>query len=184
PLAPGERWHRFDRWRSPGYGWRDGRLAITPYRHGMTILPYEGFIRRDHTFRPSAPTRELADSISKSARRGLPDMKPAPVAAAPVLADGDRRKFRRIAAPPADVDRRGVVTRNPNADSTSLLGGHRERRTISDNRAPALVDQQNGQADQDRHQEKEQRRQQQRQERQQQQQGGADSGGERHSQRI
>ena len=182
PLAPGERWHRFDRWHSPGYGWRDGRLAITPYRHGMTILPYGGFIRRDRAFKPSAPSRDLADSITKGARHGLPDIRPTPVASAPELADGDRRKFRRIAAPPADVDRRGVVTRNPNADSGSLLGGHRERRTISDNRVPAFEG--NDQAGQDRQREKAQRREQQREERKQQQQGGADSGGERHSQKI
>jgi hypothetical protein len=149
----------------------------------MTILPYEGFIRRDRALKPSAPSRDLADSITKGGRHGLPDIRPTPVASAPELADGDRRKFRRIATPPADVDRRGVVTRNPNADSGSLLGGHRERRAISDNRAPAFEG--NDQAGQERQREKAQRREQQRQERQQQQQqGGADSGGEPHSQKI
>jgi hypothetical protein len=150
----------------------------------MTILPYEGFIRRDRAFRPSAPTGELADSIRKGARHGLPEIRPTPVVAAPALAEGDSRKFRRIAAPPADIDRRGVVTRNPNSDS-SLLGGHRERRTIAEGRGPAFNGGQTDQAGQDRHQDKEQRRQQQREQRKQQQQAGStDSGGERHSQKI
>jgi hypothetical protein len=186
PLAPGERWHRPDYWRGRD-GWRgpnDGRLAIiSAQRHGMSILPYEGFIRRDRAFRPSAPTGELADSIRKGARHGLPEIRPTPVVAAPALAEGDGRKFRRIAAPPADIDRRGVVTRNPNSDS-SLLGGHRERRTIAEGRGPAFSGGQNDQAGQDRHQDKEQRRQQQRDQRKQQQQAGSDSGGERRSQKI
>ena len=81
--------------------------------------------------RPVAPTRELSDWINKGARSGLPEMRPSPVAAAPELADNDRRRSRRIAVPANEIIRRPVVTRNPKTDASAQLGAPRERRMIS-----------------------------------------------------
>lgn len=155
PLAPGERWRRHDNRRgddrahlpypSPREGWRrpgDGRLGIHPPqpRHGVTILPVEGFTRGDRSgVRPAAPGRELSDWINKGARAGLPEMKPSPVAVAPTLSDNDRRSSRRIAVPPNEIIRRPIVTRNPNADSSAGLGSPRERRLISPRNPGAIT---------------------------------------------
>lgn len=144
PLAPGERWRRHDRragddrarvrfprdWRSP----EDGRSRErTPaLHHGMTILPADGFARKNRSgVRPVAPTRELSDLISRDLRSGLPDINPSPVAAAPELADNDRRRSRRLAVPANEIIRRPVVTRNPKVDSSAGTGVARERRLIS-----------------------------------------------------
>ena len=144
PLAPGERWRRHDRrsgndrarvrfprddWRRPGDG-RSGKRS-TELHHGMTILPAEGFARSNRSVRPVAPTRELSDWISKDVRSGLPDIKPSPVAAAPELAENDRRRSRRIAVPANEIIRRPVVTRNPKVDSSAGSAVARERRVIS-----------------------------------------------------
>lgn len=156
PLAPGERWRRHDNRRgddhahlrlpSPRDGWRrpdDGRSGNRPpqLHHGVTILPADGFARGNRSgVRPVAPSRELSDWINKGARSGLPDMKPSPVAAAPELAENDRRRSRRIAVPVNEIIRRPVVTRNPKADSSAGTAAPRERRMISP-RNPAAVTQ-------------------------------------------
>ena len=98
----------------------------------MTILPAEGFSKGGRSgVRPVAPGRELSDWINKSARAGLPEMHASPVAAAPELAENDRRRSRRLAVPANEVIGRPVVTRNPNTDSSERLGVQRERRLIS-----------------------------------------------------
>ncbi|HSE35925.1 MAG TPA: DUF6600 domain-containing protein [Blastocatellia bacterium] len=144
PLAPGERWLRHDRRsgvdrarvRFPRKLPRldDGRSGTraSELHHGMTILPAEGFARKNRSgVRPAAPTRELSDLISKDVRSGLPDIKPSPVAAAPEFAENDRRRSRRIAVPANEVIRRPVVTRNPKVDAPSGTAVARERRVIS-----------------------------------------------------
>ncbi len=154
PLAPGERWRRHDNRRdndrahlrlpSP----RDG--GIRPgnsksdrppqLHHGVTILPADGFARGNRSgVRPVAPSRELSDWINKGARSGLPDMKPSPVAAAPELAENDRRRSHRIALPANEIIRRPVVTRNPKADASAQLGAPRERRVISPRNPEAVT---------------------------------------------
>ena len=155
PLSPGERWRRHDNRRgddrahlpypSPREGWRrpaDGRLGIHPPQPhaGVTILPAEGFNRRDRSgIRPAAPGRELSDWINKGARAGLPEMKASPVAFAPTLSDNDRRSSRRIAVPPNEIIRRPIVTRNPNAEAAGGLGSPRERRLISPRNPGAIT---------------------------------------------
>jgi hypothetical protein len=145
PLAPGERWRRPDHRRgddrarlpmpSPREGDQrpgPGRPGIFPQPHrGMTILPVEGFTRGDRSARPAAPARELSDWIKKGARAGLPDIKPTPVAFAPLLGENDRRSSRRIAVPPNEIIRRPVVTQTPGADAPAGPGAQRERRLIS-----------------------------------------------------
>jgi uncharacterized protein DUF6600/FecR-like protein len=147
PLAPGERWRRHDNRRgndrahsglpSPRDGGRrleDGRSGNRPPRlhHGVSILPADGFGRGNRSgVRPGAPTREVSGWISTGARSGLPDITPAPVAAAPELAENDRRRSRRLAVPSNEIIRRPVVTRNPKADASAQLGAPRERRLIS-----------------------------------------------------
>lgn len=162
PLAPGERWRRPDHGRgndhahlqypSPRDGWRrpvDGKYGVRPpqSRHGVTILPVEGFARGDRSAgRPVSPGTELSGWINRGARPGLPDVKPAPIAARPALGENDQRKSRRIAVPPNEIIKRPVVTRNPNADSSASLGAPRERRLISPRnpetgtKGPALID--------------------------------------------
>lgn len=157
PLAPGERWHRPDRRgrdddrahrpdhpnhrRRPG----DGRMEIQPIRpgDGTTILPVEAFTSGDRRAnRPAAPGREVADSIKKGARAGLPEIKPAPIASAPSLDDSDRRTHRRIAVPPNELITRPVVTRNQDPETPSA-GAARERRLISPpehGQGPALIE--------------------------------------------
>lgn len=160
PLAPGQRWRRHDQrpnddhahlgLPSPRDGWRrpgDGRLGIRPpqVHNGITILPADGFGRGNRSgVRPSAPSRELSDWISKGARSGLPEMRPSPIAAAPELSENDRRRSRRIAVPSNEIIRRPVVTRNPKPDATAQIGAPRERRVIlprkpeADTQSPAL----------------------------------------------
>ncbi|MEK6322637.1 MAG: DUF6600 domain-containing protein [Acidobacteriota bacterium] len=197
PLAPGERWRRHDNRRgddrahlpypSPRDGSRrpdDGRLGIRPPqpRHGVTILPVEGFTRGDRSgVRPVAPGRELSGWINKGARAGLPEMKAPPVAAAPALGDNDRRSSRRIAVPPNEIIRRPVVTRNPNADSSARLGAPRERRLISP-RNPGAITQ--GPALRERGSERGSERRPRTSAPSADSQTGADSGGERHSPKI
>jgi hypothetical protein len=136
PLAPGERWrrHRDDRADIRFPFPRDGRRRSgdndrPQLHHGVSILPADGFIRGNRTgVRPGTPGRELSDLISKGARAGLPDVKALPVSAAPELAEGDRRKLRRLAVPPPEIIKRPVVTRNATADSS--FSAQRERRII------------------------------------------------------
>ncbi|HSB11342.1 MAG TPA: DUF6600 domain-containing protein [Blastocatellia bacterium] len=160
PLGPGERWRRPDthrrddghahlRYPTPRDGRRrpnDGEFVIQPARsgRGITILPVEGFTRGDRTgARPAAPGREHSGWIEKGTRAGLPEIKPAPDAIAPVLGENDRRRERRVAAPPAEVITRPVVTRNADADAATRSGSSRERRLISppsrEMRGPALI---------------------------------------------
>jgi hypothetical protein len=197
PLAPGERWRRHDNRRgndrahlpapSPREGSRrpgDGRLGIHPPqpRHGVTILPVEGFNRGDRSgVRPGAPGRELSDWINKGARAGLPEMKPSPVALAPTLNDNDRRGSRRLAVPPNEVIRRPIVTRNPNADSSAGLASPRERRLISP-RNPGGITQ--GPALRDRGSERGVDRRPKPSAPSAESQTGADSGGERHAPKV
>lgn len=144
PLAPGERWRRHDRrsendrarvrfprdWRRPEDG--RSRERSPALHHGMTILPADGFTRKNRSgVRPVAPTRELSDLIGKDLRSGLPDIKPSPVAVAPELGDNDRRKSRRLAVPANEIIRRPIVTRNPKIGSPADTGVARERRLIS-----------------------------------------------------
>lgn len=144
PLTPGERWHRPDRdWRGgdrvgdrghrrPG----DGDVAIQPPKHhGVTILPYDGFARKDRNARPGAPGRDISDAISKSARAGLPEITPTPGATAPALGD---RASRRVAIPSGEIIKRSVVTRNPIVGSSPKADVPRERRVIVP-RTPALT---------------------------------------------
>jgi uncharacterized protein DUF6600/FecR-like protein len=196
PLAPGERWRRHDNRRgndrahlpspSPREGWRrpgDGRLGIHPPqpRHGVTIVPVEGFTRRDRTgIRPGAPSRDLSDWINKGARVGLPDMKASPVALAPTLGENDRRSSRRIAVPPTEIIKRPIVTRNPNAESSGTIGSTRERRVISP-RNPAVTQ---GPGLRDRGYERGVDRRPKPSAPSADSQAGADSGGERHSPKI
>jgi hypothetical protein len=106
----------------------------------MTIMPAEGFARGNRSgVRPTAPGRELSDWINKGARSGLPEMKPSPVAAAPELAENDRRRSRRVAAPANEIIRRPIVTRNPDADSPARAGAPRERRVISPRNPEAVT---------------------------------------------
>src|SRR5262249_14262817 len=118
-----------------------------PHLHnGVTILPVEGFTRGDRSARPVSPGTEASGWLNKGARPGLPDIKPMPIAAAPALADNDRRSLRRVAVPPNEIIARPVVTRNPNSDPSVNLGVPRERRLISPrdpgviSRGPALVE--------------------------------------------
>lgn len=148
PLAPGERWRRHrgnDRahFSPPSDGRRrtdEDRFGIRPpqLHHGVSILPVEGFTRGSRSgARPMAPGGELSDFINKGARSGLPEMKASPVAAAPELAENDRRRSRRVAIPANEIIRRPVVTRNPKSDSSAGLGAPRERRIISPRKADA-----------------------------------------------
>ncbi len=148
PLTPGERWHRPDRdWRGGDRGPRrpgDGGVAIQPPKHhGVTILPYEGFVRGDRSARPGAPGRDVSDAINKGARAGLPEISPRPVATAPTLGD---RASRRVAVPSGEIIKRPVVTRNPNVGSSTKLDVPRERRMIlprtpgAVTEGPALID--------------------------------------------
>ena len=142
PLAPGERWrrHRGDErahFSPPRDGRRrtdEGRFGIRPpqLHHGVSILPVEGFTRGSRSgARPMAPGGELSDFINRGARSGLPEVKPSPVAAAPELAENDRRRSRPVAIPTSEIIKRPVVTRNPKSDSSVGLGAPRERRIIS-----------------------------------------------------
>ncbi|MFL6215116.1 MAG: DUF6600 domain-containing protein [Blastocatellia bacterium] len=150
PLAPGQRWHRpdgqrlggdrshlqyptaGDTWRRPGRG----TFAVPPHDgRGVTLLPVEGFNRSDRTkLRPVTPDQDLSNWIKRGARPGLPEIKPAPVAIAPVTRD--ERRYR-IAIPPNEIIRRPVVTRNRPTDSEATVNSPRERRLITP-RAPAL----------------------------------------------
>jgi uncharacterized protein DUF6600/FecR-like protein len=145
PLTPGERWHRPDRDRRGGdrsgdHGRRrpgDGDVAVRPPKHrGITILPYDGFARRDRNARPGAPGRDISDAINKGARSGLPEIKPSPVATAPTLGD---KASRRVAVPSGEIIKRSVVTRNPNVGSSTKVDVPRERRVILP-RTPAVTE--------------------------------------------
>jgi hypothetical protein len=144
PLAPGQRWHRpdgqrfggdhsrlqyptgRDNWRGPGRSTfgvspRDGR--------GVTLLPVEGFNRSDRTkLRPVTPDQDLSNWIKRGARPGLPEIKPAPVAIAPVTKD--ERRYR-IAIPSNEIIHRPVVTRNRPTDAEATVNPPRERRLIT-----------------------------------------------------
>ena len=151
PLRPGDRWHRpdwrgrdgdhshlqfptaGDRWRRPG---QTGFPRPPHDGNGVTILPVDGFTRADRSrIRPIAPDKDLNGWIGHGARPGLPDIKPAPIAIAPLPRD-DRRT--RIAIPTEDLIRRSVVTRNRPIDSQLTAGPPRERRLIAP-RSPATT---------------------------------------------
>jgi FecR protein len=144
PLAPGQHWRRPDREQRRGSdhshlqypttreGWqRPGRgPAIAPHDgRGVTLLPVEGFNRSDRSkTRPVAPDSDLSNWIKRGARPGLPEIKPLPVAIAPVMRD-DRRN--RIAIPANEIIRRPVVTRNRPSGSEATANPPRERRLIT-----------------------------------------------------
>ncbi len=150
PLAPGQHWRRPD-WQ-PNQGdhshlqaptardnWqRPGRSTFTVPPHdgrGVTLLPVEGFNRSDRTkLRPVAPDQDLSNWIKRGARPGLPEIKPTPVAIAPVTRD-ERRN--RIAIPSNEIIHRPVVTRNRPTDSEATANPPRERRLITP-RAPVM----------------------------------------------
>jgi hypothetical protein len=142
PLAPGERWYRHDNRRgddrahlrlpSPRDGGREFGVRPPELHHGVSILPADGFARGIRSgIRPGAPSREVSDWISKGARSGLPEMNASPRAAAPELAENDRRRSRRLAVPANEIIKRPVVTRNPGANASAQIGAPRERRVIS-----------------------------------------------------
>ncbi len=150
PLAPGQRWHRpdgqrlggdhsrlqyptgRDNWRGPGRS----TFGVTPRDgRGVTLLPVEGFNRSDRTkLRPVTPDQDLSNWIKRGARPGLPEIKPAPVAIAPVTKD--ERRYR-IAIPSNEIIRRPVVTRNRPTDAEATVNPPRERRLITP-RTPAV----------------------------------------------
>ena len=101
----------------------------------MTLLPVEGFNRSDRSrVRPVAPDADLSNWIKRGARPGLPEIKPAPIAIAPVTRDGQRN---RIAIPSNEIIHRPVVTRNRPSDSQVTVNPPRERRLITP-RAPVM----------------------------------------------
>jgi hypothetical protein len=144
PLAPGQRWRRPDWQRRDGDhshlqypttrdGWqRPGRSTFILPPHdgrGVTLLPVEGFNRSDRSKnRPVAPDADLSNWIKRGARPGLPEIKPAPIAIAPVTRDGQRN---RIAIPSNEIIHRPVVTRNRPSDSQVTVNPPRERRLIT-----------------------------------------------------
>ena len=143
PLAPGERWRRHDNRRgNDNARSRDGRRwsndrgpgnRSPKLHHAMTILPAEGFARgsRRSGARPTAVSNELSTLISKGARAGLPDLNPSTEAAAPELAENDRRKSRRLAVPAVEIIKRPVLTHNAKVDTTPGAAVVRERKLIS-----------------------------------------------------
>jgi hypothetical protein len=150
PLAPGQRWHRpdgqrlggdhsrlqyptgRDNWRGPGRS----TFTIPPHEgRGVTLLPLEGFNRSDRTkLRPVTPDQDLSNWIRRGAKPGLPELKPAPVAIAPV--PRDERRYH-IAIPSNEIIHRPVVTRNRPTDSEATSNPPRERRLITP-RAPVM----------------------------------------------
>jgi hypothetical protein len=142
PLAPGERWRRHDNRRGndnarsrDGRRWSDDRRGnrSPQLHHAMTILPAEGFVRgsRRTGARPTAVSNEMSSLISKGARAGLPDLNPSTEAAAPELAENDRRKSRRVAVPANEIIKRPVLTHNAKVDTTPGAAVVRERKLIS-----------------------------------------------------
>jgi len=143
PLAPGERWRRHDNRRgNDNARTRDGRRwsndrgpgnRSPQLHHAMTILPAEGFTRgsRRSGARPTAVSNELSTLISKGARAGLPDLNPSTEAAAPELADNDRRRSRRVAVPANEIIKRPVLTHNARVDTTPGTAVVRERKLIA-----------------------------------------------------
>lgn len=144
PLAPGQHWRRPDRsqrggdhshlqnptardnWQPPG---RNPFILPPHHERGVTLLPVEGFTRADRAkARPVAPDTDLSNWIKRGARAGLPEIKPSPVAIAPVLRDGERH---RVAIPANEIIHRPVVTRNRPSDSQATTNPPRERRLIT-----------------------------------------------------
>lgn len=144
PLAPGQRWRRPDWQRRGGDhsrlqyptardNWRGpGRSTFNQQPHngrGVTLLPVGGFNRSDRSqIRPVAPDSEMSNWIKRGARPGLPEIKPAPIAIAPVTREG---QHRRVAIPSNEIIRRPVVTRNRPADTEATVNPPRERRLIT-----------------------------------------------------
>ena len=150
PLAPGQHWRRPDReqrrdgdhahlqYPTTRDGWqRPGRAPlIVPHdERGVTLLLVEGFNRSDRAkTRPVAPDTDLSNWIKRGARPGLPEIKPLPVAIAPLTRD-ERRN--RIAIPANEIIRRPVVTRNRPTNAEATVNPPRERRLIMP-RAPVM----------------------------------------------
>ncbi|MEN3333369.1 MAG: hypothetical protein V7641_2734 [Blastocatellia bacterium] len=152
PLAPGQHWRRpdgqqhngdhshlqypnptaRDNWRRPG----QSTFILPPHNgRGVTLLPVNGFNRSDRSqVRPVAPDTDMSNWIKRGARPGLPEIKPAPIAIAPVMRDGQRN---RIAIPSNEIIHRPVVTRNRPSDSQATVNPPRERRLITP-RAPVM----------------------------------------------
>jgi len=143
PLAPGQRWHRPDwhrndersrlhypgdrgNWQRPGdeHRWIDPRRPPA----GVTSVPVEAFQR---------PTKSaglvgnlnggFVQGTNGSARPGLPDIKPLPIATRPA---GDAARHR-VFTPPQDVESRPVVVRNQPSNTNNESNVRRERRLIS-----------------------------------------------------
>src|SRR5262249_7252152 len=143
PLSPRERWHRPDwnrsddrsrlhypadrgNWQRPG----NDRRWIDPRRppSGVTSVPLEAFQR---------PTKSAGlvgnlnggagRGFNGDARRGLPKIKPLPIATAPA---GDAARHR-VFTPPRDVVSRPVVVRNEPSNNNGGSNAGRERRLIS-----------------------------------------------------
>jgi FecR protein len=144
PLAPGQHWRRpdsprrdgdhshlqsptaRDSWQRPG---RNTFILPPHHEHGVSLLPVEGFTRADRAkTRPLAPDTDLSNWIKRGARPGLPEIKPAPVAIAPVLKDGEHH---RVVVPANEIIHRPVVTRNRPSDSEATGNPPRERRLIT-----------------------------------------------------
>jgi hypothetical protein len=143
PLAPGQHWRRpdgrsagdhshlqypttRDGWRRPG----QSTFILPPHNgRGVTLLPVGGFNRSDRSqTRPVAPDADMSNWIKRGARPGLPEIKPAPIAIAPVTRDGQRN---HVAIPSNEIIHRPVVTRNRPSDSQVTANPPRERRLIT-----------------------------------------------------
>lgn len=143
PLAPGQHWRRPDGRRDGDHshlqypttreGWRrpgQSTFILPPHNgRGVTLLPVNGFNRSDRSQnRPVAPDTDMNNWIKRGARAGLPEIKPAPIAIAPVTHDGRRN---HIAIPANEIIHRPVVTRNRPTDSQVTINPPRERRLIT-----------------------------------------------------
>jgi len=143
PLAPGQHWRRPDGRRDDDHshlqypttreGWRrpsQSTFILPPHNgRGVTLLPVNGFNRSDRSpVRPVAPDTDMSNWIKRGARAGLPEIKPAPIATAPVLREGQRN---HIAIPASEIIHRPVVTRNRPSDSQVTVNPQRERRLIT-----------------------------------------------------
>jgi hypothetical protein len=151
PLAPGDRWRRSgnfggdgfrgndghrhlqypvarDAWRRPNErggdsaGGRRGGNDLGPSRrHGVTVLPIEGFAGSGRTkFKPGAPDHDLNNYVNTRARLGLPDLgaNANSYVNAKVAKSGDaQNSFRPAVKPSQEVMGRSVVTRQRTVDT-------------------------------------------------------------------
>jgi hypothetical protein len=121
--------------RGDSRGNRRGNDTLSPVnRHGVTVLPVEGFAGNGRTrFRPNAPDRDLNTYVNTRARSGLPDLGANTNAYvnAKVAKQGDAQNaFRPVVKPPQEVVGRAVVTRQRPAETQAGTDVPRERRYL------------------------------------------------------